>query len=146
MKSALDLLGQVHRLGLDVFPGFHGLSLAQHEAAWNGVGSEKWAPALRAVSTSFFWRWQVAALVHDDEWEFFNDGTWQGWRDSNDRFRRNGLRIIREDVPWWRVVTRYRLYGWNEALCACLDTDASWHGWLAAYEAKQAEGPEESEP
>lgn len=144
MRHALSLLADVHRYGLEVFAGFHGLSLAQHEAAWNGVGSEKWAPAVRACTTAFFGRWQAAALVHDDEWEYTNDGTRIGWQASNDRFRRNGLRIIRADVAWWRFLMRRRLYAWQAFLDAMLATDASWQGWCDAYEAQQAEGPEVS--
>ena len=144
MRSALSLLDDVHRYGLEVFPGFHSLSLVQHEAAWNGVGSEKWSRVFRGATTAFFWRWQVVALEHDDSWSYDNDGTREGWRKSNDRFHRNGLRVIRKDIPWWRVVTRHRLYGWQAFLDTMLDTDASWQGWLAAYEAKQSEGPEVS--
>lgn len=144
MRSALDLLDDVHRLGLEVFPGFHGLSLAQHEAAWNGVGSEKWAPMLRGLSTAIFARWQAAAFVHDDEWEYDNDGTREGWEASNGRFRRNGLRIIRDGVAWWRLPTRWRLYRAQDFLDLALSTDASWQGWRDTYEAQQGEGPEVS--
>lgn len=144
MRSALSLLDDVHRYGLEVFCGFHGLSLAQHEAAWNGVGSEKWSRVFRGATTAFFWRWQVVALEHDDSWSYDNDGTREGWRKSNERFHRNGLRVIRKDVAWWRLLTRQRLYGWQAFLDAMLDTDASWQGWRAAYEAKQNEGPEVS--
>lgn len=144
MKSALSLLDDVHRYGLEVFCGFHGLSLSQHEAAWNGVGSEKWSRVFRGATTAFFWRWQAPALEHDDAWEHDNDGTREGWLASNARFHRNGLRVIRKDVAWWRVVTRHRLYGWQAFLDVMLDTDASWQGWRSAYEAKQSEGPEVS--
>lgn len=144
MRSAISLLDEVQAYDLEVFHGFHGLSLAQHERAWNGVGSEKWSRVFRGATTAFFWRWQAVALEHDDSWEYDNDGTREGWEASNARFHRNGLRVIRNDISWWRVVTRHRLYGWQAFLDAMLDTDASWHGWLAAYEAKQNEGPEVS--
>ena len=144
MKSAITLLNDVHAYGLEVFPGFHGLSLVQHEAAWNGVGSEKWSRVFRGATTAFFWRWQGPAFEHDNAWTHDNDGTREGWLASNARFHRNGLRVIRKDVAWWRLLTRRRLYGWQAFLDAMLDTDASWKGWLAAYEAKQSEGPEVS--
>lgn len=138
MTPALTLLDRIHKCALDVFPGFHGLSLAQHESAYNGVGPEKFGDIVRGVVTAFFWRWEGPALIHDDEWTYCNDGTRIGWMESNDRFRRNGLRCIREDVAWWRVVTRYRLYAWNQALYLALCTETGWTGYLDAYQKGQA--------
>jgi hypothetical protein len=132
--KVLDLLDRIHRCGMEVFPCFHGLSLAQHQRAYNGVGPEKFGDVVREVTTAFFWRWEADALIHDDEYTYANDGTREGWRKSNERFWRNGLRGIREDIPWWRFLTRHRLYTWNQALFLALCTETSWQAWLAAYE------------
>lgn len=139
----MTILERIHRYRLEVDSRFLELSGEASAGAYNGVGPERW-PSVVAVATTLFHRWAPAAYVHDNDYRHFNDGTPEGWRASNERFRRNGRRIIREEVGWWRFLERSYLFWINNRLFQAIEGIEGWKAWLAAYEAKQNEGPEVS--
>lgn len=139
----MTILERIHRYHLEVHPRFLELSVEVSASAYNGVGPERW-PWVAKIATVAFHRWEPAAYVHDNDFRWFNDGTREGWHESNRRFHRNGKRTIRAEVGWWRFLERDYLMWVNDRLFQAVESDEGWAAWRAAYEVAQAEGPERS--
>lgn len=137
-----ELARNVHDLGLEVFPGYFGLSEEQQELGWNGVGPDSWPAWKREVLTFLTPMLRPGSFLHDLEATHANDGTRLGFEEWNARFNRNNLRTIRGEVAWWRILKRRALYAEATFALSQVSGEKGWVAWLAAYEKNQQEGPE----
>ena len=128
---------------LEVDPRYWGIPRKVREAVDNGIGPES-RPLFRRIATIALHRWRPGTRIHDVDFTLLNDGTREGFRKSNQRLRTNGRRIILAEVAWWRIAERAYLLWLNQRVFWTVSGDEGWKAWLAAYEAKQSEGPEVS--
>jgi len=127
-----ELAGKVHRYGLDVFPGYFGLSAAQQEAGYNGVGPDSWAAWKRSVLTALTPILHPCSFIHDLEATYANDGSRAGFDAWNTRFRRNGITTVRREIPAWRFLSRQAMYKEVEIAHSKVSSSQGWKAWQAA--------------
>lgn len=134
-SEALALLGRIHDERLDAPPRFFGLALSQVQAAYNGIGPDRFPDLLTEfTSRVLFAIWAPDAMIHDCDYVYFNDGSSDAWHEANRRFRANGLRSIRANIPAWRFLERWYHYRVNDALFAAVESSQGWTAWRDAYE------------
>jgi hypothetical protein len=127
-----ELAGKVHRYGLDVFPGYFGLSSAQQERGFNGVGPDSWRDWMRDLLGYVAPILKPAAFIHDLEATYANDGTREGFEAWNRRFRKNGITTVRREVSAWRFLARQALYKEVETAYKAVSSGEGWKAWQAA--------------
>ena len=67
---------------------------------FNGIGSESFPLWMKELLDSLHPSLVCPSMIHDVEWEH-SDGTEEGFRESNDRFRRNGIKIASIEFKWY---------------------------------------------
>lgn len=82
---------------------------------YNGIGPESFPDWLRNVISALHPSLEMAALIHDAEWHE-TDGTKQSFKESNDRFKRNGYKIAKAKFKWYNprryiVMNQARRFG-----------------------------------
>ena len=103
--------------------------LAQHtdeELAriYNGIGPETFPDWMRNALDALHPSLRCIALIHDVEWEH-SDGTEESFKESNQRFRRNGIKVAKIEFKWYdprryivmfdavKYATLCQLFGWS---------------------------------
>lgn len=131
-----ELAGKVHRYGLEVFPGYFGLSSVQQEQGFNGVGPDSWRGWMRDILGYVAPILRPAAFIHDLEATYANDGTREGFDAWNRRFRKNGITTVRREVSAWRFLARQALYREVETAYSAVSSSEGWKAWQAAARRK----------
>lgn len=145
VTEAARRMQNVHDWHLEVFPGYVCLSSEACAKEANGIGSNDTPDWLRGFLGALLPHVRDPAFVHDLEGCFFNDGTRAGFREWNARFLRNIKRAIRQNIPAWRIASRWTLYRTANACHIAVSSDVGWAAWRGAYERAQAQaepGPE----
>lgn len=93
---------------------------------YNGIGSAGMPEWLRNAVSALHPSLAVAAFIHDIEWHE-SDHTAEGFKASNDRFKRNGYAVAKAEYGWWNprryiVMNQARRFG---NICQAL----GWGGW-----------------
>lgn len=107
---------------------------------YNGIGPDAFPDWLRGCVTALHPSLAVVAFIHDVEW-FESDGKAQTFRETNERFRRNGHKVAKTEFGWcnprrWIVMNQARRFG---NYCQML----GWSGWLKCHEKRLKAGEAE---
>lgn len=106
-------------------------------AIFNGIGPESFPGWLRAALDAIHPSLAPVAFIHDVEWSE-SDGTEASFKESNARFRRNGMKVACEAFAWWRP-RRYKVV-WDAFKFARVCQRFGWSAWRAPYEAREKGG------
>ena len=133
VAEAARRMQRVHDWRLEVFPGYVCLSVEACAQEANGIGADTTPEWLRGVLGAILPHAQEAAFLHDLEGCFANDGTRAGFQAWNAKFQRNIKRTIRQNIPAWRVASRWALYRTANACHIAVSSDIGWGAWQRAY-------------
>ena len=92
---------------------------------FNGVGPDRWSPALRNVLTWILRDVLEGVLVHD--LDYHKGGDEQAFHESNRALGKNTRKLARKKYGWWRprrwflVKLSYKLTEWTDRY--------GWEGW-----------------
>ena len=114
----------------------HGFSNTQLGSLYNGIGPESFPGWLRAVIDFLHPSLEPVAFIHDIEWSL-SDGTKESFTASNERFRRNGVKIAKAMYSFWNL-RRYVVEA-DAAKFAKLCQKFGWAAWMAPFNAKDVE-------
>lgn len=142
MHKIIRLLDEVHEGGYDIFPGYTSLSVYEAQEGYNEVGPDAWRPWQRRALTAITPILDVPAFLHDLEATYYNDGTRDGFRAWNARFKRNGRRHVQRTISAWRFLARRALYLEIELAYKAVSSDEGWRAWRHAFDAFADPGPE----
>ncbi len=109
----------------------HGFSNTQLGSMYNGIGPECFPGWLRAVLDFIHPSLAPVAFIHDIEWSL-SDGTRESFTASNERFRRNGVKIAKAMYSFWNL-RRYVVEA-DAAKFAKLCQKFGWAAWMAPFE------------
>ncbi|OQA82184.1 MAG: hypothetical protein BWY31_03326 [Lentisphaerae bacterium ADurb.Bin242] len=93
---------------------FQRYTMAELAEIYNGIGPD-WIPEkLRRFCTKWGWLFEPAALIHDVE--YFLGGSEEDFQNSNERFKRNGIKLARAEFSAWNPcrfvwISRARRWG-----------------------------------
>ena len=91
---------------------------------YNGIGPETFPDWMRKALDALHPLLKCLALIHDVEWEY-SDGTEKSFKESNQRFRRNGIKVANIEFKWYdprRYVVMFdavkfaalcQMFGWS---------------------------------
>ena len=108
----------------------HGFSNAQLGSLYNGIGPESFPGWLRAVIDFLHPSLEPVAFIHDIEWSL-SDGTRESFTASNERFRRNGVKIAKAMYSFWNL--RRYVFEADAAKFAKLCQKFGWAAWMAPF-------------
>lgn len=67
---------------------------------YNGIGPETFPDWMRTGLDALHPSIKCVALIHDVEYEL-SDGSEEGFRAANERFRRNGIKVAMSEFSWY---------------------------------------------
>ena len=91
---------------------------------YNGIGPETFPDWMRTGLDALHPSIKCVALIHDVEFEL-SDGTEEGFRVANERFRRNGIKVAVSEFSWYnprrylvmldavKYAALCQLFGWS---------------------------------
>ena len=95
---------------------------------YNGIGPDAFPPWLRKGISALNPSLAVVAFIHDIEWHE-SDGSKEGFKASNDRFRTNGCKVADAEYAWYNP--RRWLVRHQAAKFARLCQSFGWSGWAS---------------
>ena len=95
---------------------------------YNGIGPDAFPQWLRKGISALNPSLAVVAFIHDIEWHE-SDGSKEGFKASNDRFRTNGRRVADAEYAWYNP--RRWLVRHQAARFARLCQSFGWSGWAS---------------
>jgi len=107
---------------------------------YNGIGPDAFPAWLRGCVTALHPSLTVVAFIHDVEW-FESDGTDERFKDTNERFKRNGYKVAAFEFGWYNprryvVMNQARRFG---NICQAFGKS----GWLKCHRDRLGEGSAE---
>ena len=93
---------------------------------YNGIGPDAFPQWLRNGISALNPSLAVVAFIHDIEWHE-SDGSQEGFKASNDRFRTNGCKVADAEYAWYNP--RRWLVRHQAAKFARLCQTFGWSGW-----------------
>ena len=126
MAAKLEqLIGEARRLKLENVEILDSYTTEQIAKIYNGIGPDRFPSWLRTALNNLHPSLCTVALIHDIE--YYEGGTQKEFRDSNDRFRRNGKTAAFAAYCWYDP---RRYYVWNKARQFAKICDSfGWSGW-----------------
>lgn len=122
----LKELAEKHRLeGREVIGKYNTQELC---SIYNGIGPDAFPKWLRNGISALNPSLAVVAFIHDIEWHE-SDGSQEGFKASNDRFRKNGILMADAEYPWYsprRYLVRHQARKF-----AMLCQKFGWSGWVS---------------
>lgn len=100
MNHVAELATEARNLQLENVEILNRFSLKELSEVYNGIGSDGFPSWLRKVLDWLHPSLEKVALIHDCEWHL-TDGTKKSFTESNDRFRRNGLKVADATYGWY---------------------------------------------
>lgn len=128
IKRLSELCDEYELEGREVIKGFTNTQLG---SLYNGIGPENFPGWLRAVLDFLHPSLEPVAFIHDVEWSL-SDGTRKSFTASNERFRRNGVKIAKAMYPFWNI-RRYVVEA-DATKFAKLCQRFGWAAWMAPFE------------
>lgn len=95
---------------------------------YNGIGPDAFPQRLRKGISALNPSLAVVAFIHDIEWHE-SDGSREGFKASNDRFRTNGCKVADAEYAWYNP--RRWLVRHQAARFARLCQSFGWSGWAS---------------
>lgn len=95
---------------------------------YNGIGPDAFPQWLRKGISALNPSLAVVAFIHDIEWHE-SDGSKEGFKASNDRFRTNGCKVADAEYAWYNP--RRWLVRHQAAKFARLCQSFGWSGWAS---------------
>lgn len=107
-------------------------TMTQLSSIYNGIGPDAFPDWLRNIISTLHPSLAVVAFIHDTEWHE-SDQSKAKFKESNDRFKRNGYAVAKANYGWYNPV-RYlvmnharrfgnvcQLFGWKawSSPCGC---------------------------
>lgn len=124
MNHVAELATEARKLQLENVDILNLFSLKELSEVYNGIGSDGFPSWLRKFLDWLHPSLEKVALIHDCEWHL-SDKTKESFTASNDRFKRNGLKVADATYGWYnplRYVVRAdaikfawacQKYGWK---------------------------------
>lgn len=109
-----DLVGQAIESELEGTWIFQRYTITELAEIYNGIGPDWMPEKLRDLCTKYGWLFEPAALIHDIE--YFLGGSEEDFKNSNERFKRNGYKLARAEFSQWnpcRLVWLNRARRWG---------------------------------
>ena len=104
---------------------------------FNGIGPQGFPGWLRKALDALHPSLKPVAMIHDVEWSE-SDGRRETFDESNERFRRNGIKVACESFGWWRP-RRYKVM-WDAVKFARICQTFGFGAFYAPYKARRDGG------
>lgn len=100
LKEVADLAAEARNFQLENVEILNNFNLTQLAEVYNGIGSDSFPSWLRKFLDWLHPSLEKVALIHDCEWHL-SDRTKKSFKESNDRFKRNGIKVADATYGWY---------------------------------------------
>jgi len=119
---------------LEASNDYWGATPARRAEVCNGVGPESWPQVARDLMDSGIltlgMSFKASADIHDWDWSIdFKQKSMEHFEDSNRRFLRNNLALVRRYTPWWCQMLRMKRRALARTLYVAVKTGGWRHYW-----------------